>query len=111
MTSFSRFGMPISLHGPPLAASQPAKSTFSWVKNSSMLCRSEPRSDERCELVRPTPTTVRPRPSVCPRSAKIGPADVRRSHRNAGLEAEGLAAARRADRRVGDAGADRRRQE
>src|SRR6478672_3300942 len=41
-----------------------------------MLLRSDPRSDERCELVRPTPTTVRPRPSVCPRSAKIGPADV-----------------------------------
>src|ERR1043165_8739546 len=41
-----------------------------------MLDRSPPRSDDRCDDVRPTPTTVRPRPRVCPRSAKIGPQDV-----------------------------------
>src|SRR5512133_629354 len=77
MTSFSRFGIPIRLQSPPpLAESQPAKSTFWCVKNSSMLLRSTPRSDDKCELVRPTPTTVRPFPNVCPRSAKIGPAEV-----------------------------------
>ena len=34
-----------------------------------------PRSDEKCDELRPMPTAVRPRPSVCARSAKIGPAD------------------------------------
>src|SRR6185369_2595714 len=77
MTSFSRFGTPISLHDrPPCAESQPGKSTFWCVKNPSMLVRSTPRNDDRCDDVRPMPTTVRPLPSVCPRSAKIGPDDV-----------------------------------
>jgi hypothetical protein len=41
-----------------------------------MLSIGTPRSVEKLNEFRPTPATARPRPSVCARSAKIGPADV-----------------------------------
>src|SRR5688500_17762549 len=56
--------------------SHPTKSEFACVKKTSRLRRSCPRSVVNGTVVRPTPTIVRPRPRVCERSARIGPADV-----------------------------------
>ena len=76
MMSFSRFGIPIFEQSPPWIESQPAKFTFSCVKISSMSLSGTPRSDVKWNVLRPMPTTDRPCPSVCARSAKIGPAEL-----------------------------------
>src|SRR6185312_15858325 len=76
MMSFSSTGIPIFEQSPPAIESQPGKFTFSCVKISSMSFIGTPRSVEKWNELRFTPTSARPWPSVWARSAKIGPADV-----------------------------------
>src|SRR5690349_7158821 len=76
MISFSRVGIPIfEQSAPPFAALQAGEFTCSGVKMRLMLLIGTPRSDENWNVVWSTPTAARPRPSVCARSAKIGPDD------------------------------------
>ena len=76
MTSFSNAGTPYLVQSPAKIASQPAKSTSSCVKVSSMSFMLTPRSVANPNEVRLMPTSARPRPRVCERSAKMGPAEV-----------------------------------
>src|SRR5712671_799612 len=76
MASFSRTGTPYNEQSPPNWASHPGKLTFWCVNVRPILCMSTPRSVANREPVRLMPASTRPPPSVCARSAKIGPADV-----------------------------------
>src|ERR687888_421807 len=96
MMSFSSSGIPISVQSPPAVESHPSKSTFWWVKKSSMFLRGTPRSVEKWKALRPTPTMLRP-------LGEDWAGGRRRLYRSAGLEAKGDAARCRPNGHVGDA--------
>jgi hypothetical protein len=49
---------------------------LAWVKVNPRFLRSTPRSDVKLAPVRVMPARIRPRPIVCARSPKMGPAEV-----------------------------------
>ena len=75
MVSFSSVGTPSSEQSPPAIESQPSKSEFAWVKVKRRFSRSSPRIVLKFTPVRLSAARTRPRPSVCARSPKIGPAE------------------------------------
>ena len=100
--------MPYFEQSPPTAPHcSRGSSTFWCVKVSWMSCMFTPRSVAKLKLVRLMPTSSLSLPSVAARSAKIGAGGRGGALRHAALEAEGLAAARRADRDAADALAER----